>query len=223
MLGDVSGDLALSDRDAVTLLLDKCEAHGYEVATVGMQSNIAAALERDASFAQMVPRLAVMGGVFAPVDFLGVRLPPSIDHNLNVDQPASLRALSAGIPTLYVPGDVTMGTWLTASHLDQLRKGDALCRELARQIDIWTPRLHTTGRGIVPPEYVALLHDPLTVACMVDAGRQFVTSQTVRVTVAMHHGHVRTFIDPAAGHEAEIITSVDAPAFADFWLTTVLG
>lgn len=148
MLGDVSGDLPLSDRDAVTLLLDECEAHGYEVATVGMQSNIAAALERDASFAQMVPRLAVMGGVFAPVDFLGVTLPPSIDHNLNVDQPASLRALSAGIPTLYVPGDVTMGTWLTAAHLDQLRKGDALCRELARQIDIWTPRLHTTGRGM---------------------------------------------------------------------------
>ena len=223
MLGEVTGDLPLSGRDAVTLLLDECEAHACEVATVGMQSNIAAALERDASFAQTLPRLAVMGGVFAPVDFLGVTLPPSIDHNLNVDQPASLRALSAGIPTLYVPGDVTMGTWLTASHLEQLRKGDALCRELARQVDIWTVRLHASARGLVPPEYVALLHDPLTVACMVDAGRRFVTSQTVRVTVAMHHGHVRTFIDPAAGHEAEIITSVDAPAFADFWLATVLG
>jgi len=45
----------------------------------------------------------------------------------------------------------------------------------------------------------------------------------VRVTAAMHGGVVRTFIDPAAGHEAEIITSVDAPAFADFWLETVLG
>jgi hypothetical protein len=55
---------------------------------------------------------------------------------------------------------------------------------------------------------------------MVD--RRFVTSMTARVTVAMHQGHVRTFIDPAAGDEAEIITSVDAPAFADFWLETVL-
>lgn len=223
MLGDVSGDLRLSDRDGVTLLLDECAANGYEVATVGMQSNVAAALERDPGFAQAVPRLTVMGGVFAPVDFLGVTLPPSIDHNLNVDQPASIRALSAGIPTLYVPGDVTMGTWLTASHLDRLRKGDTLCRELARQIDIWTVRLHASARGLIPSEYVALLHDPLTVACMVDAGRRFVTTQNVRVTVAMHHGHVRTFIDPAAGHEAEIVTSVDAPAFAEFWLATVLG
>ena len=104
MLGDVAVELPLSERDAVTLLIDECEAHGYEVATVGMQSNIAAAMERDAGFAQTLPRLTVMGGVFAPVDFLGVTLPPSIDHNLNVDQPASLRALSAGIPMLYVPG-----------------------------------------------------------------------------------------------------------------------
>jgi purine nucleosidase len=221
MLGDDAGDIEISARDGVTLLLEECAAHRREVATVGMQSNIAAALERDPSFAGDVGRLAVMGGVFAPVRFLGIELPPSVDHNLNVDQPASLRALSAGIPTLYVPGDVTMSTWLTARHLDALRKGDALCRELARQIDVWTPRMHATGRGIIPPENVALLHDPLTVACMVD--RRFVTSQTMYVTVAMHQGHVRTFIDPAAGREAEVITSVDAPAFADFWLDTVLG
>jgi purine nucleosidase len=223
MLGPLTDDLALSDRDAVTLLLEETEAGRCEVATVGMQSNIAAALVRDPGFAHAFPRLVVMGGVFGPIDFLGNPLPPSVDHNLNVDQPASLGALNAGIPTLYVPCDVTFATWLTASHLDRLRTGDALCRELARQIDVWTPSMHTTGRGIIPPEYVALLHDPLAVACMVAAGRRFVTTQRHRVTVAMHHGHVRTFIDPAAGHEAEVVTSVDAPAFADFWLKTVLG
>jgi len=214
-------DLPLSQRDGVSLLLEECAAHGYEVATVGMQSNVAAALERDPSFAHEVPRLAVMGGVFAPVQFLGVTLPPSIDHNLNVDQPASVRALNAGIPTMYVPADVTMSTWLTTSHLERLRSGDALCRALAQQIDVWTPRMQRTGRGIIPDEYVALLHDPLTVACMVDSS--FVTSERLPVTVAMYQGHVRTFIDPAAGQEAEVIRSVDAPAFADFWLETVLG
>jgi hypothetical protein len=43
------------------------------------------------------------------------------------------------------------------------------------------------------------------------------------VTVAMHQGVVRTFVDPAAGHDAEVITGVDAPAFAESWLATVLG
>ncbi len=223
MLGNAPSDLPISDRGGVTLLIDECEAHGHEVATIGMQSNVAAALERDPGFGATVPRLTVMGGVFAPVDFLGNALPPSVDHNLNLDQAASLRALSAGIPTLYVPCDVTFSTWLRASQVDQLRKGDALCRELARQLDIWTPHLHRGGRGVIPPENSALLHDPLAVACMVSAGRPFVTTQKVRVTVAAHHGHVRTFIDPAAGNEAEIVTGVEAAGFAKYWLATVLG
>jgi purine nucleosidase len=221
MLGEVASELYIAPRDAVTLLLEECAAHRYEVATVGMQSNMAAALGRDASFAEHVPRLTVMGGVFAPVRTLGMVLPPSVDHNLNVDQPASLRALGAGIPSLYVPCDVTMATWLTVTQLERLRKGDALCQELAGEIDIWTAHLRKQTGGALPAEYVALLHDPLALACMVD--RRFVTSMTARVTVAMHEGHVRTFIDPAAGHEAEIITSVDGPAFAEFWLETVLG
>lgn len=221
MLGDVTAELAISSRDAVTLLLEEAGRGGCEVAAVGMQSNVAAAITRDDRFADRVPRLTVMGGVFAPVQFLGVTLPPSIDHNLNVDQEASVTALNAPMPKLIVPCDVTMGTWLTAKHLDRLREGDPLCRELARQIDIFTPTLHRSGRGIIPVDYVALLHDPLAVACMV--GRRFVTTRNERVTVAMHDGYARTFIDPAAGQPAEIVTSVDASEFAEFWLETVLG
>ena len=221
MLGPESRELPISERDGVTLLLEECAEHQYEVATVGMQSNIAAALERDPSFAADVSRLTVMGGVFAPVRFLDHELPVGIDHNLNVDQAASVRALNAGMTTLYIGCDVTMGTWMTATQLQALRSGDALCRELARQIDVFTPGWRSSGRGAIPDEYVALLHDPLAVACTVD--RRFVTSMRARVTVAMHRGHVRTFIDPADGHEAEIITAVDWRAFGEFWLETVLG
>jgi purine nucleosidase len=221
MLGDVPDGLTISERDGVTLLLEECEGGGVQVATVGMQSNVAAALEREPSFADDVALLAVMGGVFAPVWFLGNELPPSVDHNLEVDQQASLRALNAGFRTLYTPCDVTMGAWLMASHLERLRRGDALCRELARQIDVWSPAMHARGRGVIPEENVCLLHDPLAVACMVD--RRFVTTERMPVTVAMHQGLVRTFIDPAAGREAEVVRSVDAAAFAAFWVETVVG
>jgi len=220
MLGEWDGELPLSERDGVTLLLEACEGGGVHVATVGMQSNVAAALEQDPSFAQEVERLVVMGGAFAPVRFLDTVLPPSVDHNLNVDQRASLRALNAGMPALYVPVDVTMSTWLRRDHLDRLRRGDALCRELARQIDVWTPYMQRRGRGVIPDDLVCLLHDPLTVACAVD--RSLVTWETMPVTVAMHGGQVRTFIDPVEGHEAEVVTSVDAAAFAELWLETVL-
>jgi len=64
------------ERDGVSVLL---EQQNTEICTIGMQSNVAAAIERDPSFPGRVPRLDVMGGVFGP----GV--PPSGDHNLMVD------------------------------------------------------------------------------------------------------------------------------------------
>lgn len=68
---------------------------------------------------------------------------------------------------------------------------------------------------------VAILHDPLAVATLVD--RRFVKTERLKATVAIVDGHVRTFVDPAAGREVEVVTDVDARAFAEFWLETVLG
>ena len=51
MLGEGADAIEISDRDGVSLLLDECAEHHYAVATIGMQSNIAAALRRDPSFA----------------------------------------------------------------------------------------------------------------------------------------------------------------------------
>jgi len=219
MLGDVGPtSLEISERDAVTLLLDECEPGGMQVATIGMQSNVAAALDRDPAFAANVDRLAVMGGMFAPVRFFGEELPPSLDHNLNVDPQASLRALNAGFNMLITPIDVTMTAWLMQEQLDRLRAGDSLCRELARQIDVYGRGKH--WHGLIPEGHVCLLHDPLAVACMVD--RRFVTTERPPVTVAMHQGNARTFIDAVAGFEAEVVRSVDAAGFAEFWLATVL-
>jgi len=189
-----------------------------QVATIGMQSNVAAALDRDPAFAANVDRLAVMGGMFAPVRFFGEELPPSLDHNLNVDPQASLRALNAGFNMLITPIDVTMTAWLMQEQLDRLRAGDSLCRELARQIDVYGRGKH--WHGLIPEGHVCLLHDPLAVACMVD--RRFVTTERPPVTVAMHQGNARTFIDAVAGFEAEVVRSVDAAGFAEFWLATVL-
>lgn len=207
-------EVATYARSAVDLLLEETQKSGVEIATIGMQSNIAAAVERDPALPERVERLDVMGGVFAPVRIGDGVVPPSIDHNLDVDMPASISSLGAGFRTMYVPVDVTVQAPLLKSHLEKLRDGDDLCRALARLIAVWTSVAKPPG------DVVALLHDPLAVACTVD--RRFVTSETMPVTVAMHDGIVRTFIDRAAGRDAEVITSVDGTAFADFWLETVL-
>lgn len=210
-----TGETSTYARDAVTLLLEETKNASLEIAVVGMQSNIAAALAKDDGFAERVSRLDVMGGVFAPITVGQGVIPPSADHNLMIDPDASVLALNAGLNTMYVPLDVTVHAPLLKQHLESLRTGDDLCRALARLIDVW---VEVTK---MPGDVVAILHDPLTVACVVD--RRFVTSEMLPVTVAMHKGIVRTFIDRAAGREAEVITSVDGEAFADLWLETVLG
>jgi purine nucleosidase len=202
------------ERDAVTLLLEETRDGDVQVATVGMQSNIAAAIDADPGFAARVPILNVMGGVFAPIRVGTGVLPPSIDHNLCVDPEASVRSLNAAIRKVFTPLDVTIGATLDISAHDRLRRGDDLCRALARHFDVWLPT------SLMPEGVAALMHDPLAVACTVD--RTCVTSETMPVTVAIHDGAVRTFIDPLDGQPAEVITSVDAEAFAELWLDTVL-
>lgn len=210
----------LSQRDAVTLIIDETKRDpNIHVATIGMQTTIAEAVARDPELPKRVRRLAVMGGVFAPVRFLGVALEPSVDHNLMVDPSSAVRALNAGFHTTYVPCDVTFGAWLERKHYDRLLAGDVLGRALAQQLDVWSKFLRRRAGSRMPADYVALLHDPLTVACLVD--RRFVTATTLPVTVAISHANPRTFIDPAYGQAAEVITSVDVPAFADFWTATV--
>jgi purine nucleosidase len=211
---EADADAPTFPRDAVTLLVEETKTRGVEIATVGMQSNVAAALERDPEFAARVARLDVMGGVFAPIRARGRELPPSYDHNLMVDPDASVRSLNAGMTAMYTPVDVTVHAPLRRTHLHALRQGDELCRALARLIDVWIEV------SSPPDDVAAILHDPLAVACAVD--QRFVTTETMPVTVAIHEGVVRTFIDPVAGRPCEVVTSVDGPAFADFWLQTVL-
>jgi inosine-uridine nucleoside N-ribohydrolase len=214
-------DVPFSDRDAVTVLVEETAAAPVELVTIGPQTNVAAALAEDGTLAHRVERLAVMGGAFAPIRDLGATQPPSADYNLACDPGAAARVLNAGMPTLYVPLDVTVETYLTHHDVALLRCGDELCRAIARLIDAWTPVLLELTKGAYPPERAVALHDPLTVACTVERG--FVVTESLPVTVVLHDGHPRTFVDPVDGVPAEVVRSVDLTALRDFLLGVLLG
>jgi len=218
-------DLPLSPRHGVDLLVESLRAEEMEVVTVGPQSNLAAALIREPGIAERISRLTVMGGFFHACELEGRTVPPIVDYNLNADPEAAVRALSAAIPTTFVPADVTMRVWLLERDLRRLEKSkDPLAQALARLVRIWTPVQRRLLEALGLPaqtEVVAILHDPLAVATLVD--RRFVKTERLKATVAIVGGHVRTFIDPAAGREVEVVTDVDARAFAEFWLETVVG
>jgi purine nucleosidase len=210
---------AISRRHGVDVLTSI--EPGTSIAAVGMLSNIAAAIGGDPAWHRLPPRVAVMGGVFAPLVWEDTSLPPRRDHNLMVDPEAAVTALNADLPLLYVPCDVTFSTALETRHLDALRGGDALCRALASLIDVWTPVLHARAGGHLRLGRVAALHDPLTVAALVEP--DLVTVERLPVSVAVHRGVVRTFIDPLEGQPVDVVRDVDPDAFADHWLDVVLG
>jgi inosine-uridine nucleoside N-ribohydrolase len=209
----------LSDRDAVEVLV--AAPVGATVATIGMQSNVAAALRADPMLVDRLGLLAVMGGSFAPIVTLdGTEHPPSRDWNLVCDPEGAEVSLNAGFEALYVPVDVTFRCPLRRRHLDALRGGDELCRTLATLIDVWFERVLAPFASAMG-DVVALLHDPLTVACTVD--RSFVTTERHRVRVETVDGVPRTIVDDDRGQPAEVVRAVDADAFADWWLDVVLG
>ncbi|MBM3659329.1 MAG: nucleoside hydrolase [Actinobacteria bacterium] len=213
-------DAPIDPHDAVTVLLDASHRpHPPAVVTVGMLSNLAAAHRRDPSYPQRVPRLTVMGGVFAPVHYLGTVFGAARDTNLVVDPDAALEVLDAGFSLRYVPLDVTVQVPLRREHLERLRAADELGAALAALVDVWAVLLHERSRGRIPDDVVAYLHDPLTVAAA--AGDEFVTVERRPVTVAEHDGVPRTFVDPVAGREADVVTGVDADGFVEHWLSVV--
>jgi purine nucleosidase len=185
-----------------------------------MQSNLAAAVTRDGEYASRVPLLAVMGGIFRPFDRYGVRLEAG-DHNLACDAEAGAVSLNAGFPILYVPLDVTVRVALRTVHLDRLRAGDPLCRVLADLCDVWRPVMRARSAGPMPDDVVAVLHDPLTVACV--ATRDYVTVEPRPVRVVVDDGVPRTVVDPEQGRPAEVVTDVDVDGFVEHWCDVVIG
>jgi purine nucleosidase len=216
-------ELDIAQRDGVDVIVESLLVEEKEVVTLGPLSNVAAALAREPRIARRISRLTVMGGFFHRCELGGQVIPPSVDYNLNADPEAAVRVLSSPIPTSYVPGDVTMRTGLLESHLRRMEKDDdALVQALSRLVRIWTPVMAGVFRraGLkIPPDVAAIPHDPLAVATVVD--RRFVTVEKLSCTVAAVGGFVRTFIDPTAGRQVEVVTDVDAGAFAEFFLETI--
>jgi purine nucleosidase len=212
----------IDQRSAVDVLLELSHRSvAPVVATIGMQSNVAEAVRRDPGYPRRVPLLVVMGGVFELVRYQGRIHGPERDHNLVTDPAAAVTSLNADFAVRYVPLDVTVQVPLRNAHLERLRGGDELCRTLAALVDLWRRVLHERSAGQVPDDVVAYMHDPLTVGCV--AGTEYVTLVRRPVSVAMHGGVPRTFVDPIEGRDADVVTGVDADAFVEHWLTVVTG
>lgn len=204
-------DLRLATTHAVDLFVDTVLRERPHVVAIGPLSNLAVAIMKEPAVIDAIPHLTVMGGALGRT--AGT---PALEYNLASDAEAALVVLNAGIPTTLVPLDVTWQVALTESELLRLRRvASPLVQALCDAIDVWAPLQRAFFEGLpgFTPATVALLHDPLTVAVLID--RSFVKIERLRLRPSLVDGAFR-LIEDSDAPEFEVAVDVDAARFVEF-------
>ena len=212
-----SESLRVEPAHAVDVLIDVIRRERPHVVCIGPLSNLAVAIMKEPDIVLAIPQLTVMGG------FLGLhRDVPRVEYNFASDAEAAIVVLNAGIRTTIVPLDVTWQVALRMSHMALLRQSRSrLVHTLCDAIDVWTP-IQQSFFGNQPgfdPATVALLHDPLTVAVLLEPS--LVRFEHRRLRPALVDGAFELVADPSA-LEFEVAVAVDAARFVALLMENLL-
>lgn len=128
------------------------------IVAVGPLTNVAAALQADAALAGMIRSIVLMGGSLS-----GGNMTPAAEFNIYADPEAARIVFEAGVPLTMVGLDVTRKVLLREEHIQTLEAGNhAASRAAGRIMRASFDRARRTGEGVVA------MHDPLTVAHLID-------------------------------------------------------
>jgi purine nucleosidase len=210
-------DAQLSDEGAALRIVRAArETPDLELVAIGPLTNIARALALDPKLPARVAGLTVMGGHVRSVRLGDKELPHGIDYNLCSDPEATVAVLGAGFATTLVTADVTLQTWMGPADLERLEAAGPVARAIGSMLRVWTgvqKKLFSSWGGPEPRDFVAFLHDPLTVQALIDpAPLHF---ETLQIIPTIERGVLRTLEGPAdskAGSSMRVATRVDANA-----------
>jgi inosine-uridine nucleoside N-ribohydrolase len=173
------------------------------VVAIGPLTNVAQALELDATALADIGRLVVMGGA---VDVPG-NVTPTAEFNMHVDPEAADRVLAAGLPLELVPLDVTQRVILERPALDA-----ALERAPHRLADFVSAFTRFAFRVEAADHPGLTLHDPLAVG--VALAPSFVTFERVRLEIGAD-GETRRRPGPP---NCRVALAVEAERFVPWFL-----
>jgi len=213
-------DAQLSEEGAPERIVRAArETPGLELIAIGPLTNLARAIALDPKLPGRVAGLTVMGGHVRSVRLGAKELPHGIDYNLCSDPEATVAVLGAGFHTTLVTADVTLQTWMGPADLARIEAGGPLARAIGAMLRQWTgvqKKLFSAWDGPEPSDFVAFLHDPLTVQALIDpAPLRF---ETLRIVPSIERGILRTLEAPVGatfGSEMRVATGVDAAAARD--------
>jgi purine nucleosidase/pyrimidine-specific ribonucleoside hydrolase len=193
---------------AVDLIVETAARRGAALTLValGPLTNLARALETDATRITSIGRVVVMGGA---VDVPG-NVTPTAEFNLHVDPEAAARVFEAGLALDLVPLDATRQARLTRTALEAALR--CTPGPLADRIAAFTARAFHAD----VPHGIAL-HDPLAVGVAIDPG--LVAWERARLAVGSD-GETRRV--PGAPN-CRIARDVDARRFRAMFLARLCG
>ena len=129
------------------------------IVAVGPLTNIATVLRAEPEIAHLIPEIVIMGGSLS-----GGNITPAAEFNLYVDPEAARIVFDAGIPLTMVGLDVTEKVLLREEHVRVLERGQNPVSQAAGKIMRAT--LARAHHGV--DATVIAMHDPLTVASLID-------------------------------------------------------
>ena len=148
------------------------------IVAIGPLTNIGSALRRDASFAQNVTELVIMGGAVASLPDGAGNITPNAEFNFWVDPEAARATLRSGVPTMLSPLNVSRKTALTKEWYEKMIVARTPLTKL----------LETTmgPRFEREPDRVFLMYDQVAVGSLIDP--TLVTTAELYVDVDTHAG-----------------------------------
>ncbi|SDM54734.1 purine nucleosidase [Fictibacillus solisalsi] len=203
------------DTHASDYIISMVKKYPNEVTlvTVGTQTNMALAIEKDPSIITMVKEVIIMGGA--------VTVPGNVtsyaEANFYADAEAADYVLRSGLPITLVGLDITMQTLLKRESLEDWRGrgieiGTAFANMCSFYMDFYEQNNPHLGG--------CALHDPLAVAVAVEPS--FIKTKTMQVDVSTNKQNLGQSIGKDSQQGIKVGLEVDKEAFTSHFLERIL-
>ncbi|WP_337017858.1 nucleoside hydrolase [Oceanobacillus massiliensis] len=215
-LNDVSVDDSSSGNQfAADFIIEQASIHRGELTLimVGPATNLALAVRKEPRIADWVKQVVMMGGLVSESGRGNVL--PTSEFNIFADAEAARIVFHSGLPIKLVSLDVTMKTFLSLEHIEQL-KGTRYYDFVMKSTD--SLRAYTESSGING----CALHDPLTVGVVLDPSLVKTAKYYVDVETKSELSYGQTICDfnnvLKKAPNVEICTDIDDERFIKMFI-----
>lgn len=197
--------------NASDFLLEQIRQYPGEITliVIGPETNIAAAIDQDATTFRNLKRVIVMGGsVYRGYDKdNGVNSEPSAEYNIAMDPPAAKKLFSSGVPLYLMPLDSTQIKLQLVRRSQLVSAGTPVTDQITLLYCQWSPGCNGTPT----------LFDPVAVAYAVRP--DLCPTKAMRLHVD-DKGYTRV---ESGEPNVQVCLSSDAEQFLDFLMPRLVG